>query len=72
MDSAPKDGSPILAVRLNGSPVPIERELTVVRWRPTIDGGGFWELNVCGTYCESAEHAPTHWQPAPALWRFEV
>jgi len=60
IDSAPKDGSPIL--------VNAGAEITTARWRPTpSQANGYWALCIYGDFASSDEVVPdpTHWQPLP-------
>lgn len=55
IDTAPKDGTPILGLS-NG-------EMATVRWR--VEGGGYWDLCVCGTSASDGEWWPSLWMPLP-------
>ena len=59
IDTAPKDETPILGFA--------DGEIAVVEWyeEDLAPAGGYWSLTVCGSFAESGEWWPTHWQPLP-------
>ena len=61
MESAPRDGTPILAlVRLGRDIV----QPTVIEWE-----GDEWQLSVCGSYASDGDCEPVSWQTCPAFDR---
>jgi hypothetical protein len=55
IETAPKDGSPILAYQPDGGCV-------VISWVEYFDGGGVWTVD----WVDGAEPpTPTHWMPLP-------
>lgn len=61
IETAPKDGTPILGLA--------EKEMTVVYWNKLeySKGLGYWALTVCGDFASSSEWNPTHWLPLPTV-----
>ena len=52
IETAPKDGTPILGVA--------DREITTIFWCED-----YWSLCVSGAFAEDGEWTPTHWMPLP-------
>jgi hypothetical protein len=67
IDTAPKDGTPIIG-RI-GMSAPFQSDvrylLAVVRWQVfTFEPPkGYWSLDVCGAYAEDNEWKPAEWMP---------
>jgi hypothetical protein len=54
IETAPKDGRPVLGYRAG--------DMATVEWRATWKE---WALVVPGTYAEDDDWEPTHWMPLP-------
>lgn len=58
IDTAPKDGTPILACDANG---PRDSDRFTCYWYEM----GFWALMRPGSHCVADDIEPTHWMPLP-------
>ena len=54
IETAPKDGTPVLGYR--------DGDMATVEWRAT---WGEWVLAVPGAYAEDDDWKPSHWMPLP-------
>lgn len=60
IETAPKDGTPILG--FDGD------DMTVVKYSAPSNPAskGYWTLLICGSYAEDGDWTPEFWQPLPA------